>query len=164
MPCGCESTAEGSNTAATAAESMSAQRAWTGSAGQPNMGRTGKRGSPVTAETHGASTRTAVYSGNRRVPGLYERTLADGSTVFDVALWRNGKVVRHRLEARTKTDAINEVRTLRVDYERGELHRSTQLSPTISELAHDYVAYLRDRIGDPSPKQRRSPRTVADAR
>lgn len=73
-------------------------------------------------------------------------------------------MVRHRLEAQTKTDAIIELGALRVDYERGELHRSAQLSPTLSELADDYVAHLRDRIGDPSPKQRRSPRTVADAR
>jgi integrase len=128
------------------------------------MGNDRKGGSPLAAGAHGASTRRPVYSGNRRVPGLYERTLADGSTVYDVAFWRNGGVVRHRLEARTKTDAIAELRTLRVDYERGELHRSTQLSPTLFELADDYVAHLRDRIGDPSPKQRRSPRTVADAR
>jgi hypothetical protein len=70
---------------------------------------------------YGAATRKPVYSGNRRVPGLYERRLADGSAVYDVALWRGGKVLRRRLAARTKTDAINELRALRVDYERGEL-------------------------------------------
>jgi hypothetical protein len=70
--------------------------------------------------THGATTRRPVYTGNRRVPGLYERTLANGSTVFEAALRLGGKVRRHRLEATTKTDAIGELRRLQVDYQRGE--------------------------------------------
>jgi hypothetical protein len=94
---------------------------------------------------YGAATHTPVYSGNRRVPGLYERTLADRSTVYDVAFWHGGKVVRHRLAARTKRDAITELRALQVDYQRGDLHRSALLSPTLAELADEYVAHLRVR-------------------
>ena len=80
--------------------------------------------SPVTpASSHGPATRRPVYTGNRRIPGLYERRLANGSTVYDAALRLGGKVRRHRLTAATKTDAINELRRLQVDYERGEAHR-----------------------------------------
>jgi hypothetical protein len=39
-----------------------------------------------TESSHGADSRRPVYSGNRRVPGLLERTLADGSTVFEARL------------------------------------------------------------------------------
>ena len=94
---------------------------------------------PVTlASSHGATTRRPVYTGNRRVPGLYERTLASGSTVYDAALRLGGKVRRHRLTATTKTDAINELRALQVDYDRGEAHRSPSAGLTLEELARDY--------------------------
>jgi integrase len=114
----------------------------------------------MTQPTHGATSRQPVYSGNRRVAGLYERTLADGSTVYEVALRLGGKVRRKRLEARTKTDAIAELRSLQVDYSRGEQHR-TGGGPTLAELAADYVEHLRVRIGDRDARRRRSPRTVA---
>src|SRR4051794_36055418 len=38
------------------------------------------------------------------------------------------------------------------------------LSPTLAELADEYIVHLRARVGDPSPKRRRAPRTVTDAR
>ena len=38
-----------------------------------------------------SATRTPVYSGNRRVPGLYERTLADG---WPSAGAREGRLAR----------------------------------------------------------------------
>src|SRR4051812_39748278 len=79
-----------------------------------------ERSPPIMKSVHGAATRKPVFSGNRRVAGLYERILADGSTVYDVALRLGGKVQRHRLAAQTKTDAIAELRALQVDYERGE--------------------------------------------
>jgi integrase len=109
---------------------------------------------------HGATTRKPVYTGNRRIPGLYERTLASGSTVFEAALRLGGKVRRHRLEATTKTDAIAELRALQVDYSRGESHRSAAASVTLNDLAADFVTHMRTRIGDADPKRRRSPRTV----
>ena len=102
---------------------------------------------------HGSLTRRPVYTGNRRVPGLYERRLADGSIVYDAALRLGGKARRHRLEANTKTDAIAELRALQVDYARGET----------PPLGRD-VAYRRGGRGGlagPSREPRRPPRRPA---
>jgi integrase len=98
------------------------------------------------------------------VPGLYERRRVDGSIVYEASLRLDGRMLRRRLSAQTKTDAISELRNLKTDSERGELHRSAQLSPTLAELAADYIIHLRSRIGDPDPRLRRSQRTVDDAR
>jgi integrase len=111
--------------------------------------------------SYGAETRHPVYAGSRRVPGLLERTLADGSTVFEARLRLGGKVRRCRLNAQTKTRAIAELRTLRVDFERGDFGRSPSLAPTLAELAADYIDHLRSRVGDADPRRRRSPRTAA---
>lgn len=107
-----------------------------------------------------SATRTPVYSGTRRVPGLYERTLADGTTVYDVALRLGGVVRRRRLQARTKTDAMAELRALQVDHARGEAHRSPAEGLTLAELARDYLTHLRARTQDADLRRRRSPRTV----
>jgi hypothetical protein len=116
---------------------------------------------PVTyASSHGSATRRPVYTGSRRIPGLYERTLANGSTVYDAALRLGGKTRRHRLAATTKTDAILELRALQVDYERGEAHRSPAAGLTLNELTRDYLAHLRVRTSETDPRRRRSPRTV----
>src|SRR5690349_16062376 len=74
--------------------------------------------------SHGAASREPVYGGNRRIPGLYSRRLANGELVFEAALRLGGKVRRRRLVAVTKTDAIVELRALQTDYDRGEQHRS----------------------------------------
>jgi integrase len=118
----------------------------------------------VIQRIYGAVSRKPVYSGSRRVPGLYERVRADGSVVFEASLRLQGRMQRRRLTAQTKTDAITELRNLQTDSGRGELHRSAQLSPTLAELAGDYITHLRSRIDDPDPKLRRSHRTVKDAR
>lgn len=110
--------------------------------------------------SHGPATREPVYSGNRRIPGLYVRAKADGSHVYDVALRLGGKVRRHRLAAATKTDAIAELRALQTDYERGEEYRSPAAAVTVSELVGDFVRHMQTRVGDPDPKRRRAPRTV----
>jgi integrase len=102
-----------------------------------------------------------VYSGQRRVPGLYERTLADGSKVYDVALRLGGHVRRHRLSARTKTDALAELRALQVDYKRGEAYRSPAAALTVAELATEWLAHIDSRVGQRDPKRRYSVRTVA---
>ncbi len=115
----------------------------------------------MTPTSYGASSRRPVYSGNRRVPGLYERTLADGSTTWEARLRLGGKVRRHRLAATTKTDAIAELRALQTDYERGELHRSPATAVTVAELARDYLAHLTARIGHRDPRYRYSSRTIA---
>jgi integrase len=84
--------------------------------------------------------------------------------VFEVAARLGGKVRRHRLEASTKTDAVAEARALRVDYARGQEHRSPAAGVTVAELAADYTAHLEARVGDRDPKRRRSARTVTDTR
>ncbi len=114
----------------------------------------------TTEVSHGAATREPVYSGNRRIPGLYARTRMDGSTVYDVALRLGGKVRRHRLTASTKTDAIAELRALQTDYSRGEEHRSPAAAVTVTELVADFIRHMRSRVGDPDAKRRRAPRTV----
>jgi integrase len=114
----------------------------------------------VTQTASHTAARRPVYSGNRRVPGLYERTLADGSTVFDAALRLGGAVRRRRLQARTKTDAIVELRALQVDHARGEAHRSPAEGLTLNELARDYITHLQARINETDARRRRSPRTV----
>lgn len=114
----------------------------------------------MAAAVYGAASRRPVYSGNRRVPGLYERTLAGGATVYEAALRLGGRVRRHRLEAGTKTDAINELRALQVDYERGEQGRSPAAALTVAELADDWLDHLRARVGHRDPRRRVSARTV----
>jgi integrase len=114
----------------------------------------------MAAPSYGASTRRPVYSGNRRVPGLYERICSDGSMVYDIRLRLGGKLRRHVLEAATKTDAIAELRKLQVDYERGVQHRSGAAALTVAELADDWLDHLRSRIGHPDRRLRYSARTV----
>jgi integrase len=86
--------------------------------------------------------------------------LADGTVVYDTALRLGGKVRRHRLKARTKTDAIAELRALQTDYERGEEYRSPVAAVTVDDLVEDFVAHMRTRVGDPDPRRRFAPRTV----
>jgi integrase len=115
----------------------------------------------MTKGAHGATTRQPVYSGKHRVPGLYERTRADGSIVYEGAFWFGGKTRRHRLEAETKTDAIAELRALQTDYRRGEEHRSPAAALTVAELAADWLQHLESRVGHRDPRRRYSARTVA---
>src|ERR671931_2874606 len=90
---------------------------------------------PMSARSsHGAESRRPVYSGNRRIPGLYERTLADRTTVYEARLRLGGNVRRFRLDAETKTDAIAELRALQVDFERGDASRSPALAVTVADL------------------------------
>jgi integrase len=110
---------------------------------------------------HGSLSRRPVYTGNRRIPGLYERRLVDGRIVYDAAVRLGAKVRRHRLEAKTKTDAIAEIRALQVDYARGEPHRSPATSPTVGEVAACWLAHLGSRVGHRDARRRYSARTVA---
>jgi integrase len=113
---------------------------------------------------YGVESREPVHSGNRRVPGLYQRTLVDGSVVFEFRGRLGGKVTRRRLEASTKTDAVAELRALQVDFERGDVGRSPALAVTVSELAVDWWIHLEARTTHRDPRQRRSRRTVEDYR
>jgi integrase len=94
------------------------------------------------------------------VPGLYQRTRADGSTVFEAATRLGGKVRRRRLSASTKTDAIAELRALQTDYDRGESYRSPAAALTVSELVTDYLDALTLRVDHRDPRRRISPRTL----
>lgn len=115
----------------------------------------------MTEAPYGATSRRPVFTGTRRIPGLYERVRADGSTVFEAAFWFAGKTRRHRLEAQTKTDAIAELRALQTDYQRGEAHRSPAAAVTVAELAADWLRHLESRVGHRDPKRRYSARTIA---
>jgi integrase len=110
---------------------------------------------------YGATSRRAVHTGKRRVPGLYERTRADGSIVFEAAFWFAGKTRRHRLEAQTKSDAIVELRALQTDYQRGEPQKSPAAALTLADLAADWLLHLESRVGHRDPRRRYSARTVA---
>src|SRR5579862_8791606 len=118
-------------------------------------------GPPMTCQSYGAGSRQPVYSGNRRIPGLYQRTLLDGSTVWELRQRIDGKVHRIRLQATTKSDAILEQRALQVDIERGHSHESPALALCLSDLADDWLADLESRTSHRDARLRRSPRTVA---
>ena len=115
----------------------------------------------MTPPSYGATSRQPVYSGNRRIPGLWQRTTENGTVVYEVRQHLGGKLRRVRLEAITKTDAIAEQRRLAVDYERGEPSRSPAAALTLSDLSADWLLHLESRINHRDPRQRRSPRTIA---
>jgi integrase len=111
--------------------------------------------------SHDPTRREPVYSGTRRVRGLTQRQLADGTIVFETRPSLNGTKRRVVLDATTKTDAIRELEALRTDYRRGVAVETTSLLPSVAELAADYLAHLDARIGHRDPAKRYSPRTVA---
>ena len=87
----------------------------------PDGPDTGECAPMPSSVSHGAASASPSTAATACAsPGLYARTRADGSTVYDVALRLGGKVRRHRLTANTKTDAIAELRALQTDYSRGQ--------------------------------------------
>jgi integrase len=114
------------------------------------------------ASSHGPSSRRPVYSGKRRIPGLYERRRADGSTAYEARYRRNGSTPKLVvLDATTKSDAIAELQALRVDGRRGDPLRTRSLVPTLEEVGESWIAALKLRVGHRDPSKRFSPRTVA---
>ena len=109
--------------------------------------------------SHGAGSRRPVFSGNRRVRGLHERTLAGGTTAFEARLRIDGKDSWILLDASTKTDAIHELEALRVDRQRGEF-RHDRLSPTVDDLWPDLIAHMQARVGLGDSRRRYSQATV----
>ncbi len=92
----------------------------------------------------GSASRQPAHFQGKRVPGLCQRTTADGRVVYE-AYWKaNGSPVRRALSASTTSDAIQELRALRVDHARGEQHRSAT-GVSFRYLANDYVAHHRAR-------------------
>jgi integrase len=108
---------------------------------------------------HGAGSRRPVYTGNRRVRGLHERTLADGSTVYEARLRISGRDVKAVLRATTKTEAIREVEALRVDRERGALVGYGP-TPTVDEVWPDLIEHMRARVGIADKRRRYAQGTV----
>jgi hypothetical protein len=106
----------------------------------------------------------AVLTGNRRVPNLWTRTRSDGTTVFEAYGRMGGKQRRLTLKAQTKTDAINELRALQTDYERGETYRSPAAAVSLADLTEEWLQDLEGRTTHRDPKKRRSVRTVTHYR
>jgi integrase len=109
--------------------------------------------------SHGAATREPVHSGTRRIRGLWRRTLADGSTVFEARLRIDKRDRLLVLEAITKTDAIRELDGLRADRNRGE-QRHPSLALSLDELADEWLEHLEARVGIRDERRRYSQRTV----
>ena len=116
-------------------------------------------GHPMTKQVCGARSRRPVHSGTHRIRGLWERERADGSTVFEFAGRLGGSFHRHTLQASTKTDAIRELEALRVDYQRGEQHRSPAAGLPLRDVAADWLQHVQARIGHRDPRRRYSVRT-----
>ncbi len=110
--------------------------------------------------SHGATTRVPVHVGQRRIPNLWQRTLADGSVVFEFAGKVDGRVLRRRLAATNKTDAATEAGGLTTDRDRGILRVGAD-APTITALRDEWLSHLRSLVGSLDERQRRSPRCVA---
>jgi integrase len=109
----------------------------------------------TTGSSHGAATRQPVYVGKRRIPNLWQRTLANGDTVYEFAGRVDGRVLWRRLSATTKTEAVTESRGLTTDRDRGEL-RARPTAPTVPELRDEFLEHLRSLVGDPDERRRRS--------
>jgi integrase len=93
------------------------------------------------------SKRAPVFSGKRRVKGLYERKLSDGTTVYDARIRVDGIEHKKPFGAITKTDAIRAVEDFRVALVRGEEPDADSTAATIQQLADEWIAHLRSRIG-----------------
>jgi integrase len=106
-----------------------------------------------------AGRREPVFSGNRRVRGLWQRTTTDGTLVFEARLRIDGEDKRVVLAGITKTEALREHESLRGDRNRGE-QRHPSFAPTLAELAEEWLAYLQARVGIRDQRRRYSQRTV----
>ena len=105
--------------------------------------------------SHGATTRSPVHVGQRGIPNLWQRTRATGETVFEFVGRVDGRVLRRRLAATTKSEAVTEARGLTTDRDRGEL-RTRPTAPMVSELRDEFLNHLRSLVGDPDDRRRRS--------
>src|SRR5262249_4204471 len=117
---------------------------------------------PMTRRSSQSEARDCpVYSGSRRIPGLFQRERADGSLIYEARVRLAGKRQRLVLDATNKSAAIAELEALRVDRRRGVPARSGTLVPTLGEVFNDWLAAMALRVHHRDPRKRRSPRTVA---
>jgi hypothetical protein len=100
--------------------------------------------------------RVPVTSRGRRIPGLYERRFADGSgSVFEFVGRLNGRVRTIKLDAQTKTDAIDEVESLRSGVREKRIEISADRRKTVRDAHDEYIDYIK---ASPAPTPRRRPR------
>jgi integrase len=109
--------------------------------------------------SHGADTRTPVSVGSRRIPNLWQRTLASGGIAFEFVGRVDGRQIRRRLDATTKSEAVIETRAIQTDRDRGLL-RLKPPAPTVAALRDEFMQHLRSLINVPDARQRRSERCV----
>jgi integrase len=109
--------------------------------------------------SHGAATREPVHVGQRRIPNLWQRTLANGATVFEFVGRVDGRVIRRRLAATTKTEAVTEARGMTTDRDRGEL-RVRPIAPSVPALRDEFLEHVTSLVGSPDERLRRSERCV----
>ena len=109
--------------------------------------------------SHGAETRTPVSVGSRRIPNLWQRTLRNGETAFEFVGRVDGRVIRRRLAATTKSEAVTEARGIATDRDRGTFH-VRPAAPTVPALRDEFLEHLRSLVGNPDERQRRSERCV----
>jgi integrase len=115
----------------------------------------------VTQEAfHGAATRTPVIHGGRQVKGLHQRTLADGTVVYEARLRIDGKDTRVVLEATTRSDAVREYQGLRTDRDRGDIQENRLLNPTVGDVCEEFVERLTTRVGIRDERLRITRRTL----
>jgi integrase len=118
----------------------------------------------TTPSSHGAGTREPVVHGNRRVPGLWQRTLRNGSVVYEARLRIEGKDRRIVLEATTKFDAVREYEGLRADRNRGNVRENPLVNPTIGEVLEEWLAHMQGRVGIADARRRYAQSTVDERR
>lgn len=101
--------------------------------------------------------RTPVTFRGQRVPGLFTRTLGDGSQVFEAKWKQNGRVRSQRLDARDVSEARQELHAVRA----GVKTAGPNDGPTLNDLARERFADQQARTLLPANDRRRvSPRTV----
>lgn len=110
------------------------------------------------ASSHGTPKREPVTWGGKRQRGLYQRHLADATTVYLARVAIDGRDELVKLGARTVTEAIREREALRTDAARGE--RRAGGAPSTAEVAAAYLADMRSRVGIRDPKRRYAQGTV----
>jgi integrase len=74
----------------------------------------------------------------RRVPGVYSRTLGDGSEVFEYRARLDGRVVTRKLDARTRSEAVEEAERLRSEARAGVLPHALDRRLTVERLAESF--------------------------
>jgi hypothetical protein len=93
------------------------------------------------------------------VPCLYERRNADGAFVYEFVGRLNGRVRTVKLDAVTKTDAIDEVESLRSGVRERRIEISADRRKTVRDARDEYVDYVKTLQGS---RGERAPATLQD--